>query len=69
MTQEQLNRIIEGENERLEEQTVEKARRIIASISQHKQSIRQAEENIVQLQQELKKLEIVKLDTVQILGN
>lgn len=69
MTQEQLNRIIERENESLEDKAIQQATRLIAAISQRRQSIADFEREITQLQDELKKIEITKLDPVQILGN
>lgn len=68
MTQDKLNKIIDRENENLEEQAVRKATDIISNISRLRANIANSEAQITELQAELKKIEILKLDPIQILG-
>lgn len=68
MTQEKLKQIIERENESLEREAVGNATDIIRSISCKTAQIAQLQRDIVELQADLKKIEITQIDPLKILG-
>lgn len=69
MTNDKLSEIIQEKNERLERDAVDRARRIIDQIAEYQSAKVDAETKIIALRDELKKLEIVRVEPTSILGN
>lgn len=68
MNAEKLRQIIGRKNEQLEQEAVYTAQRIIDGIAACQLEIRQNEQQIADLRNELQKLEIQQLDETKILG-
>lgn len=68
MTQEKLKQIIDRENESLEHEAIDNATDIIRAISSKTAQIAQLQRDIVELQADLKKIEITQIDPLKILG-
>lgn len=68
MTNDKLEQIIARKNEQLEYDTVRRATEIIDEIAEYQQAKVEAEKKIVELREELRKLEIPQVNKVEILG-
>lgn len=69
MNNDKLKQLIARQNERLEENAAHEAARIINEIAEYQQAKTDAEKKIVELREELKKIQITQLDPTSILGN
>lgn len=69
MQNETLQKLIARQNERLEEDATQKAAKIINEIAELQQAKIDAEAQIQELREQLKKIQIPQLDPTSILGN
>lgn len=69
MNNDKLKQLIARQNERLESNATEEAARIINQISECQQAKAEADKEIAELRDKLKKIQITQLDETSILGN
>lgn len=69
MNNDKLKQLIAQQNELLEQNAVQDAARIINEIAEYQQAKNDAEDKIVELRENLKKIQIKQLDVASILGN
>lgn len=69
MNNDKLKQLIARQNERLESNATEEAARIINQIAECQQAKNEADKEIAQLREQLKKIQIQQLDETSILGN